>query len=112
MNRGDFGLIHLPKTLRIVAPGKYQVVNGFTSAAGIGGFALGTFGGGAPAALNIKIPDPTLAQLKHEGLVTTTKVDLYNDALSPFKTPTSAANVQRYMMLLQQLLLSDTNDGP
>lgn len=112
MNRGDFGLIHMPKSLRIVAPGKYQVVNGFAAAGGAAGFALGTFGGAAPAALGFKIPDATLAQLRREGLVTASKVDLYNDALSPFKVPASAANVQRYMSLLQQLLAVETNDGP
>jgi hypothetical protein len=108
MNRGDFGHVSLPKTFKIVSSGKYQIVNGFTSPAGAG-CALGTFSGSVPAGLNFKIPQAVLDQLKNEGLVTTTTVDLYDAARNPSSSP---ANLSRYMSLLQRLAMIDVDDGP
>jgi hypothetical protein len=108
MNRGDFGHISLPKTFKIVSPGKFQIVNGFVSPAGAG-FALGTFAGTVPAGLNFKIPQAVLDQLKNEGLVTATTVDLYDTARNPSSSP---ANMSRYMSLLQRLATVDVDDGP
>jgi hypothetical protein len=108
MNRGDFGHVSLPKTFKLVSPGKYQIVNGFTSLAGAG-FALGTFAGAVPVGLNLKIPQAVLDQLKNEGLVTTTTVDLYDAARNPSSSP---ANMSRYMSLLQRLAIVDVDDGP
>jgi hypothetical protein len=107
MNRGDFGHVNLPKTFRIVSPGKFQIVNGFTSPAGAG-FALGTFAGAVPAGLNFAIPQGVLDQLKNEGLVTTTTIDLYDAARNP---SSSLANMSRYMSLLQRLATIDVSDG-
>lgn len=101
MNRGDFGHTHMPKTFRIVPPGKFQVVND-------DGFALGTFAGVVPTALNIAIPQDVMDQLKAEGLVTATTISLYNAALDPL---TSFANLSRYLSLLQRLAPADVNDG-
>jgi hypothetical protein len=106
MNRGDFGPIHLPKTLKVVAPGRYQVVNAFAASGAIGS-ALGTFGGTAPA-LNFSLPQDVFDQLKNEGLVAPTRIDLYNDALNPFASP---ANMPRYLSLLQRLAGVQVDDG-
>lgn len=108
MDRGDFGHVNLPKTFRIVSPGKFQIVNGCTSAAGTG-FALGTFAGAVPPGLNIAIPQGVLDQLKNEGLVTTTTIDLYDAARNP---SSSLANLARYMSLLQRLATVDVDNGP
>ena len=108
MNRGDFGHVNMPKTFRIVSPGKFQIVNGYTSTAGTG-FALGTFAGAVPAGLNFAIPQGVLDQLKSEGLVTTTTIDLYDAARNPSSSP---ANMSRYMSLLQRLATVDVDDGP
>ena len=108
MNRGEFGHVYLPKTFRIVSTGKFQTVNGFTSAAGTG-FALSTFAGAVPMGLNFTIPQGVLDQLKSEGLVTATTIDLYNAALDP---SLSIANLARYMSLLQRLATMDVDDGP
>lgn len=101
MNRGDFGHVNLPRTFRIVSPGKFQTVNGT-------GFALGTFAGAVPAALNFAIPQGVLDQLKSEGLVTPTTIDLYDTARNPSSSP---ANMSRYMSLLQRLAAIDVSDG-
>ena len=101
MNRGDFGHTHMPKTFRVATPGKFQVVND-------DGFALGTFAGAVPAALNIAFPQGVMDQLKSEGLVTATTIDLYNTALDPLSSP---ANLTRYLSLLQRLAPADVNDG-
>lgn len=101
MNRGDFGHTHLPKTLRIVSAGKFQVVNAEDA-------ALGTFAGAVPAALTIAIPSDVLDQLKDDGLVTAGAVALYNTALDPL---TSFSNMTRYLSLLQRLAAADVNDG-
>jgi len=108
MNRGDFGHVNMPKTFRIVSPGKFQIVNGYTSAAGAG-FALSTFAGAVPAGLNFTIPQGVLDQLKSEGLVTTTTIDLYDAASDP---SLSMTNLSRYMSLLQRLATVDVDDGP
>ena len=92
----------MPKTFRIAAPGRFQVTNS-------SGFALGTFAGAVPAALNIAFPPDVMDQLKAEGLVTATTVDLYNTALDPLSSP---ANLTRYLSLLQRLAPSDVNDTP
>ena len=91
----------MPKTFRIVAPGRFQALNGT-------GFALGTFSGAVPAALNIAIPPDVMDQLKSEGLVTATAIDLYNTALDPLS---SSANLSRYLSLMQRLAPADVNDG-
>jgi hypothetical protein len=111
MNRGDFIAVHLPKTFRIVANGRYQVVNGCTqtTTTHVAGFGLGSFSGAAPAALNIAIPPAVLSQLTNEKLVTATAINLYDDARDPSK---SAANMARYLALLQALAPADVNDGP
>ena len=101
MNRGDFGHTHMPKTFRIASPGRFQVTN-------LPGFALGTFSGAVPAALSVAIPSDVLDQLKAEGLVTATTIDLYNTALDPLSSP---ANLSRYLSLLQRLAPADVNDG-
>ncbi len=100
MNRGDFGHTHLPKTLRIVSAGKFQVVNDSDA-------ALGTFANVAPAALTIAIPADVMDQLKNEGLVNAGAVALYNAALDPL---TSFANMSRYLLLLQRLAPADVTD--
>ncbi|HSS08224.1 MAG TPA: hypothetical protein VLK83_13930 [Rhodanobacteraceae bacterium] len=102
MNRGDFGHTHMPKTFRVVAPGQFQVTNS-------SGFALGTFAGAVPAALNIAFPADVMDQLKAEGLVTATTIDLYNTALDPLSSP---ANLSRYLSLMQRLAPSDVSDTP
>ena len=107
MNRGDFGHTYMPKTFRIVALGKYQAVNGVTSAGGAG-FALGTFSAPAPAALTITFPQDVIDQLKADGLVTPTAIALYDTALDPMS---SSANLQRYLSLLQRLAPADVHDG-
>jgi hypothetical protein len=101
MNRGDFGHTHLPKTLRIVAAGQFQVVNGADA-------ALGTFGGPLPIALTIAIPADVMDQLNKEGLVTAGAVALYNTALDPLA---SSANMTRYLSLLQRLSPANVEDG-
>lgn len=101
MNRGDFGHTHLPKTLRIVSAGKFQVVNASDA-------ALGTFAGVAPAALTIEIPAAVMDQLKDEGLVTAGAIALYDAALDPL---TSFSNMTRYLSLLQRLAPADVEDG-
>lgn len=108
MNRGDFGHVNLPKTFRIVSPGKFQIANGYTSTSGTG-FALTTFAGSVPAGLNFTIPQGVLDQLKSEGLVTNTTVDLYDALRDP---SLSIANLSRYMSLLQRLATVDVDDGP
>ena len=108
MNRGDFGHVILPKTLRIAAAGKHQIANGYTSTSG-SGFALSTFAGTVPTGLNFTIPQGVLDQLKSEGLVTNTTVDLYDAARDP---SLSIANLSRYMSLLQRLATVDVDDGP
>ena len=108
MNRGDFGHVNMPKTFRIVSPGKFQIVNGYTSPAG-SGFALSTFAGAVPAGLNFTWPQGVLDQLKSEGLVTNTTIDLYDAALDP---SLSMTNLSRYMSLLQRLATVDVDDGP
>jgi hypothetical protein len=107
MNRGDFGPVYLPRTLKVVS-GKYQVVNGYAAPGGLAGFALGTFSVATGTPFNIAIPQDVLDQLKNEGLVTPTRIDLYNDALNPFSSP---ANMPRYLSLLQRLASADVNDG-
>ena len=102
MNRGDFGHTHLPKTLRIVAAGKFQVVNASDA-------ALATFAGAVPGGLTIAIPADVLDQLKNEGLVTPGAIALYNAALDPL---TSSSNMSRYLSLLQRLAPADVTDGP
>jgi hypothetical protein len=102
MNRGDFGHTYLPKTLRVVSGGKFQVVNASDA-------ALGTFAATAPAALTIAIPADVMDQLKDEGLVSAGAVALYNAALDP---TTSFSNMSRYLSLLQRLAPADVNDGP
>jgi hypothetical protein len=101
MNRGDFGHTHLPKTLRIVPGGKFQVVNASDA-------ALGTFAGAVPTGLTIAIPTDVMDQLKNEGLVTAGAVALYNAALDPL---TSFANMSRYLSLLQRMSPSEVTDG-
>jgi hypothetical protein len=111
MNRGDFIAVHLPKSLRIAANGRYQVVNGFaqSTTTHAAGFALGSFSGAAPAALNIAIPPAVMTQLTREKLVTATSIDLYDDARDPLK---SATNMTRYLALLQALAPASVDDGP
>jgi hypothetical protein len=108
MNRGDFGPVHLPKTLKVVSAGQYQVVNGYASSSGVAGFALGTFTNTAPPTLSFAIPQDVLDQLKSEGLVSQTRVDLYNDALNPFS---NSANMPRYLSLLQRLAAIEVCEG-
>jgi hypothetical protein len=102
MNRGDFGHTYLPKTLRIVSAGRFQVVNDSDA-------ALGTFAGLVPAGLTIAIPADVMDQLKSEGLISTGAVALYNTSLDP---TTSTANMQRYLSLLQRLSPAEVTDGP
>jgi hypothetical protein len=106
MNRGDFVHVQLPKTFRIVSPGRYQTVNGFISTSS--GFALGTFTG-SPTALNFSIPKSVLDELTADGLVTATTIDLYDDARNPV---TSQANFDRYTSLLKRLAGAQVDDGP
>ena len=101
MNRGDFGHTYLPKTLRIVAAGKFQVVNGSDA-------ALGTFAGILPGALTVAIPTDVMDQLKNEGLVNAGAVALYNTALDPL---TSFSNMARYLSLLQRLAPAEVTDA-
>lgn len=101
MNRGDFGHTHLPKTLRIVSAGKFQVVNASDA-------ALGTFAGAVPGALTIAIPADVMDQLKNEGLVTAGAVALYDAALDPL---TSFSNMSRYLSLLQRLSPAPVTDA-
>ncbi len=109
MNRGDFSHTHLPKTFRIAAVGKYQALNGFVPQSGPAGSALGTFVGAAPVALNIAIPADVMTQLTNEHLVTPTAINLYDDALDP---SLSAANLKRYLSLLERLAGAAVDDGP
>jgi hypothetical protein len=106
MNRGDFVHVQLPKTFRIVSPGRYETVNGFVSTSS--GFALGTFGG-ASTALNFSIPKTVIDQLAAEGLVTATTIDLYDNARDP---AVSQANFDRYASLLKKLAGVQVDDGP
>ena len=93
--------MYMPKTFRVVSPGRFQVTNE-------PGFALGTFSSALPAALSVAIPPDVFNQLKSEGLVTSTTIDLYNTALDPLSSP---ANLSRYMSLLERLAPADVNDG-
>jgi hypothetical protein len=106
MNRGDFVHVQLPKTFRIVSPGRYQTVNGFVSTSS--GFALGTFSA-APTPLNFTIPKSVLDDLTADGLVTATTIDLYDDARNPV---TSESNFNRYVSLLKRLASVQVDDGP
>jgi hypothetical protein len=101
MNRGDFGHTYLPKTLRIVSAGKFQVVNDSDA-------ALGTFAGLVPTSLTIAIPADVMDQLKGEGLISAGAVALYDATLDPLA---SSANMQRYLSLLQRLSPAEVTDG-
>jgi hypothetical protein len=101
MNRGEFGHIHLPKTLSVVSAGKYQVVNA-------SGVQLATFAGAAPMGLTIAIPQDVMDQLKSEGLVSPTAINLYDAALDPLS---SSANLSRYLSLLQRLAPVEVTSG-
>ena len=108
MNRGDFGPVHLPKMLKIVAPGCYQILNGCGTSPGVAGFALGTFATSPPPALYFTIPPDVMTQLKNEGLVSESAIALYDDDRDPFE---SAANMPRYLALLQRLATVQVSDG-
>ncbi|HJT98204.1 MAG TPA: hypothetical protein VJ696_07790 [Rhodanobacteraceae bacterium] len=109
MNRGDFGHVYLPKTFHVVSPGKYLVANGVTAFGGPSGTALGTFAGAAPAALRFAIPQDVLDDLRMDGLVDATSVDLYDEARNP---TASSANLTRYFSLLRRIAAVAVDDGP
>lgn len=94
MNRGDFGAVYLPHSLKLAANGTCRVVNKT-------GSALGTVATLAAAGLRFAIPADVMSQLSADGLVTASSIDLYNETLKP---TASTANMTRYLSILQRLV--------
>ena len=100
MNRGDFVAVYLPKRLHVGSGGTYTVVNR-------GGNALGTVTATTVTGFSFEIPKSVLDQLASDGLVTSTTIDLFDDARNP---TASTANMSRYLALLQQLAPAAVSD--
>jgi len=100
MNRGDFGAVYLPHSLKAAANGTYRVVNK-------AGAALGTVSAMAVSSLRFAVPADVLSQLSADGLVAAGSIDLYNEALKPTASP---ANMNRYLAILQKLVPVPVSD--